>query len=92
LPCLVVPDPRVELPPDIVSRRGLTTTVAGETVDSEMLAAAATAFAEDWTTPARSPYVFYATDFEREGHSLRGLVKDLVGAITTPFRASWEST
>lgn len=83
LPCLVIPDPRVELPPDVAGRPGLVQTMSEETVDAGGLAEAAAALAEDWATPARSPYVFYATDFETDTKPLRGLVKDLVEAVTT---------
>jgi hypothetical protein len=83
LPCLVIADPRVDLPPDVAGRPGLLQMRSGEMADAGRLAEAAAALAEDWATPNRSPYVFYATDFETESKPIRGLVKDLVEAVTT---------
>jgi TIR domain len=83
LPCLIIADPRVELPPDIVGRPGFVKSVENEAVDAESIAEAAAALAEDWMEPIRSPYVFYATDFDEERKPLRLAVKDLVEAITT---------
>jgi hypothetical protein len=83
LPCLVIADPRIELPPEITGRPGLVTPDDSGTGRTEHLAQSAAAFAEDWTTPVRSPYVFYATDFETDGKPLRHAVKELVEAITT---------
>jgi hypothetical protein len=42
----------------------------------------AVTFAESWRSPARSPYVFYATDFEPENKSIRHIVEELVEAVT----------
>jgi len=83
LPCLVVADPRVDLPPDVAGRTGFVSLPAAETADAGSLAEAAASLAEDWRTPARSPYVFYATDFEEPGKPLRQTVKELVEAVTT---------
>jgi hypothetical protein len=83
LPCLVVSDPRVELTPEMSHRPGLVESVIMDTDAAGILTEAADALAEDWTTPARSPYVFYATDFATEDKPLRRLVKDLVEAVST---------
>jgi hypothetical protein len=83
LPCLVVADPRVELPPDIAGRAGFIKLAEEEAADAASLAEAAAALAEDWRTPVRSPYAFYATDFDAEGQPLRHAVKELVEAVTT---------
>lgn len=53
-----------------------------EAVDRAGLADAVASLAEDWTTPVRSPYVFYATDFGEDGAPLRQAVKELVEAVT----------
>ena len=95
LPCLVVADPRIELPPEVagrpgllrlpglLDRSGLAGPAGAQTADTPSLAEAAAAFAEDWMTPARSPYVFYATDFDADGKPSRHAVKELVESITT---------
>ena len=83
LPCLVVPDPRVQLPPDLAARPGVVTIDADDDSDPGRLTDAAVSLSEDWTTPASSPYVFYATDFGVPGSAMRNWVKDLVEAITT---------
>lgn len=82
LPCLIIADSRIELPPDIAGRPGFVIMANAETVDARSLAEAAAALAEDWRTPVRSPYVFYATDFGAERKLLQREVKELVEAIT----------
>jgi hypothetical protein len=82
LPCLVVADPRVELPPEFTGRTGFVRLADPEVADFGQMAELAAALAEDWSAPARSPYVFYATDFEVESKYLRRAVQELVEAIT----------
>ena len=82
LPCLVVADPRVDLPSDVAARPGLVAAPADGTRTSKRIAQAPAELAEEWTTPCRSHYVFYATDFDTEGKPLRSAVKELVEAIT----------
>lgn len=75
LPCLVIADPRLELAPDVMTRRGLVRSLDG-------LPEAAATFADDWRSPSRSPHIFYATDFAGENQPLRHVVKELLEAIT----------
>ena len=82
LPCLVIADPRVDPPPEAAGWPGLVQlTDVSDSVPSQIIERAV-AFAEDWRTPARSPYVFYATNFEPESKSMRHMVKELVEAVT----------
>lgn len=80
-PCLVVPDPRVELAPDVAARPGLLAARSGSTQPGR-LAETAETFAEEWQPPPRPHYAFYATDFEPEDQPVRHAVKELVEAIT----------
>jgi hypothetical protein len=84
LPCLAIADSRVDLPPEIARRAELVELTDAEVSDSGQIAELALALAEDWSTPARSSYVFYATDFDFEAGSkqLRRAVQELVEAIT----------
>jgi hypothetical protein len=82
LPCLVVRDVRVELPPEAAAWPGLIDIAVDEQGVDNTFAEYASAFADDWQPPARSPYVFYAADFSDETKSLRGQVKQLVEAVT----------
>jgi TIR domain-containing protein len=83
LPCLVVADARVELPPEIAGRAGFIPLTGGKTGDAGSLEEAAAALAENWKMPARSPSIFYAADFEAARKPLRQAVKELVEAVTT---------
>ncbi len=78
LPCLVVPDARVELPPEVAEWPGL----VPPTDDADVVLERAFTLAEDWTLPRREPSIFYATDFATEGRALRSLVKEVVEATT----------
>jgi hypothetical protein len=82
LPCLVVADPRIDLPSDIAARTGLVTAPARDGATPSTFREAAAELAEDWVAPARSHYVFFATDFDGDGKPLRQAVKELVEAIT----------
>jgi hypothetical protein len=82
LPCLVVADPRVDPPLDAAGWPGFVQlTDVSDFIPDQIIERAFT-FAEDWRTPARSPYVFYATDFEPENKSMRHMVEELVEAVT----------
>jgi hypothetical protein len=81
LPCLVVADPRTELPADIAGRPGLVYPDGPDVPSQPGLAEAAAELAEDWVNPD-APYVFYATDFDAENGELRGLVKEVVESVT----------
>lgn len=78
LPCLVVPHPEVQLPPEISQWPGLvpSTEDAGELTDYALN------LADEWHSPRREPYVFFATDFESESRSLRTLIKEAVEVVT----------
>jgi hypothetical protein len=67
---------------DIADGPGLIRIAPDDSAHAQVIGEAAAALAEDWAAPARTPYVFYATDFGLEGKNLRGLVKDLVEAVT----------
>jgi hypothetical protein len=83
LPCLVVADPRVDPPSEAAGWPGLVQLTHGSDLGSYQIAERAVTLAEDWRTPARSPYVFYATAFEAESKSMRRIVEELVEAVTT---------
>lgn len=83
LPCLVVADPRVDPPSEAAGWPGLVQLTDASDLESHQIAERAVALAEDWRTPARFPYVFYATDFEVEDKSMRRIVEELVEAVTT---------
>lgn len=82
MPCLVVADARIELPPDFEDRPGLLR-LRDDELDTAALTDAVELLAEDWAQPARTPYVFYATDFDAGSTSLRATTKELVEAVTT---------
>lgn len=82
LPCLVVADPRVELVPEVRRRDGLVTLPGPEVADSGTLTGLAETLREDWRAPARSPYVFFATDFDAQTAQLRRTVRELMEAVT----------
>lgn len=83
LPCLVIPHPGVELPPEMTEWPGL----VPATGDAQQLLNHAIDLAEEWRPPRRQPYVFYATDFEPGGRALRVLIREAVEAATAlPFR------
>jgi hypothetical protein len=81
LPCLVVADPRVTLSED---QRQLPGLVPGAVAAAGRpgLDEAAMSLAESWQEPARSPYVFFATDFVADRSVARRVVKDLVESVT----------
>jgi hypothetical protein len=82
LPCLVVADPRTELPPEIIRRPGLTPSGdSGDSSDASLTAAAAS-LAEEWRTPIRSPYAFYIADFAAETAPLRQAIRELIESVT----------
>jgi len=76
---MVVPDPQVRLPAELVGLPGVAPPAAG---DDKALRDAAAALSEDWATPVRPPYVFFATDFSRDGGAVRAAVKDVVESVT----------
>jgi hypothetical protein len=82
LPCLVVADPRVELAPEVRRRGGLVTLPGPEAADSGTLTGLAETLRDDWRVPARSPYVFYATDFDPQRMQLRRTARELMEAVT----------
>jgi hypothetical protein len=81
LPCLVVADPRVDPPSEAAGWPGLVQLTDASDLESHQIAERAVGLAEDWQTPARSPYVFYATDFETERKSMRRAVEELVESV-----------
>jgi hypothetical protein len=78
LPCLVIPHPKVNLPNELEERTGF----VAPTDDAELLFNYAINLSDEWSTPHREPYVFYATDFGTEGKGLRTLVKESIEAVT----------
>lgn len=82
LPCLVIVDPRVKLSVEVAEREGLVKFADAEVLDSAQMAELAVDLAEEWTAPARPPYIFYATDFGGESKRLRQTLKELVEVIT----------
>jgi TIR domain len=78
LPCLVIPHQDVDLPKEMLERPGLVT----PSEDTELLLDYAVNLSEEWRTPHREPYVFYATDFGLEGRELRTLAKESIEAVT----------
>jgi hypothetical protein len=78
LPCLVVSHPNTNLPKEIAERPGL----VAPTENADLLFNYAVNLSEEWRTPHRDPYVFYATDFGSEGKELRGLVRESIEAAT----------
>lgn len=83
LPCLVVADPRVDPPSEAAGWPGLVQLTDASDLESHQIVERVITLAEDWRTPARSPYVFYATDFEAGNKSMRRMVEELVEAVTT---------
>jgi hypothetical protein len=82
LPCLVIADPRVDSPPGAAGWPGLVRLTDTSDFVLDQIIERAVTFAEDWRPPARSPYVFYATDFEPANKSIRHIVEELVEAVT----------
>ena len=78
LPCLVVPDPNVDLSAELSERRGL----VKHTDDAELLLDYAVGLSEEWRVPRKEPYVFFAADFGLEGKELRTLMKESIEAAT----------
>jgi TIR domain len=65
LPCLVIPHQDVSVPADARELPGL----MPPTEDTGRLSEYAENLAEEWNTPRRAPYIFYATEFgKRELH------------------------
>lgn len=82
VPALAFADERIELPRDITDRLKVIRWSPGAFAASCDLASIATTLADDWQPPARSPHIFYATDFDADVVSLRTAARDLVEAVT----------
>jgi hypothetical protein len=62
LPCLVIPHPDVKLSAETRELPGLTPPAE----DAALLSEYAENLAEEWKTPQRAPYIFYATEFGKK--------------------------
>jgi hypothetical protein len=79
LPCLVIPHQDIRLPAEVRELPGLMPTTA----DAVQLSEYAENLAEEWRTPERAPYIFYATEFgKRELH--RSVIAAVQAATGVP--------